>query len=75
MPNGAIHYYQVPNGAIYYSVPNGAIMPNGAIKLLCQLGRYPDHGLVAFHASALALSLVFVFIVHFGLMNILFKNK
>jgi len=30
----------------------------GRLILLCQLGRYPDHGLVAFHASALTLSLV-----------------
>jgi len=27
-------------------------MPNGRSKLLCQLGRCPDHGLFAFHASA-----------------------
>jgi len=27
------------------------------LKLLCQFGRYPDHGLFAFHASASTLSL------------------
>lgn len=57
------------------------------LNWLCQLGRYPDHGLLAFHASALPLSLVslskeerkkkkniesvFIFILHFGADTIL----
>ena len=43
----------------------------GGLKLLCQLGRYPDHGILAFHASPSILSLVFVLIVYFRVMNIL----
>jgi len=42
-------------------VPNGAIIiikcQMGRLKLLCQMRRYPDHGLFAFHASASTLSL------------------
>ena len=55
MTNEVIHYY----------------MPNGALKLLCQLEKYTDHGLFAFHASASTLSLAFVPIIYFRMMNIL----
>jgi len=54
MPNGAIHYY----------------MPNGVIKTIMSIERYPDHCLFTFHAFAITLSLVFVLIVYFKVINI-----
>jgi len=58
----------------YYYMSNGEIIiicQLGRLKLLCQLERYPDHGLFAFHSSASTLSVVFVLIVPFSVMNIL----
>ena len=37
-------------GRFVFWVPNGANTLLGALNSMCQMGRYPDHGLVAFHA-------------------------
>ena len=45
----------------YYMSKGGELMDFKCqmrrLKLLCQLGRYPDHGIFAFHASVSTLSL------------------
>jgi len=67
-------YYYMSNGEIIIICQLGRLLLYanwGRLKLLCQLGRYPDHGLFAFHSSASTLSLVFVLIVPFSVMNIL----
>jgi len=57
------YYYIILSSAKwddYSYMPNGAIQwifkcQMRRLKLLCQLRRYPDHGLCAFHASTLSL--------------------
>ena len=53
--------FKVSNEAIITKCQMGGfiiICQMERLKLICKLERYPDHGLLAFHASALTLYLV-----------------